>query len=149
MTIGEIIRHFREMRKLSQYDLADRCGMSRESIYNYERGYYFPSLMSATTIAEALEIPLDELVGRCSKVCSIGDEIYLLMPDEDEPGGVSVEVNRVTEVGEKHIFFSAFNPPEQDMGACIPISELGKSVFFAREQLDRVLDAKKLKGGAE
>ena len=148
MTIGELIRHFREMRKLSQYDLADICGMSRESIYNYERGYYFPSLMSATTIAEALEISLDELVGRCSKVCSIGDEIYLLIPGEDEPGGFSVEVNRVTEVGEKHVFFSAFYPPQDDMGVYIPISELGKSVFLAREQLDRVLEAK-MKGGAE
>lgn len=63
-TIGQSIKEVRKSRKLKQYQLADLIGVKHQSISEYERDIVTPSLMSAISIADALDVSLDELIGR-------------------------------------------------------------------------------------
>jgi transcriptional regulator with XRE-family HTH domain len=63
MNFSKIITECRKNKDLSQADLADASGVSREMISKYERGEAVPSLDAAKKMADALEITLDYLVG--------------------------------------------------------------------------------------
>lgn len=64
MTIGEAIRKAREARGYSMQKLAERSGINIITIYNWEHERASPTAYSLICVADALEISLDELVGR-------------------------------------------------------------------------------------
>ena len=47
--------------ELSQADLADRVGVTRQTIIAIEQGRYSPSLEMAFQIARAFNVPLDDV----------------------------------------------------------------------------------------
>lgn len=47
--------------EMTQSDLADRVGVTRQTILAIEQAKYSPSLEVAFQIARALEVPLDEV----------------------------------------------------------------------------------------
>jgi putative transcriptional regulator len=49
--------------EMTQADLADRVGVTRQTIIAIEQGRYSPSLEVAFRIAHALGAPLDEVFG--------------------------------------------------------------------------------------
>jgi len=51
----------RAERDLSQADLADRIGVSRQTINSIETGRYVPSTILALTLAEVFEKPVEAL----------------------------------------------------------------------------------------
>jgi len=53
-TVGATIKALRKIRRLTQQQLADRCGLSRVSITNIELGRQTLSERSLNSIAEAL-----------------------------------------------------------------------------------------------
>jgi putative transcriptional regulator len=55
------IKLIREELKLTQQDLADRIGVSRQTIYFLEKGKYNPSLTISFKIAEVLDRPLNDI----------------------------------------------------------------------------------------
>ena len=55
------VREFREARGLTQQELADLAGVSRQSIISIERGRYVPSLLLALKIARIFSCPTDDL----------------------------------------------------------------------------------------
>ncbi len=55
------IKEIRNKLCLSQQDLADRIGVSRQTIYFLEKGKYNPSLTISFKIAEVLNRPLNEI----------------------------------------------------------------------------------------
>lgn len=60
------LRNLRSIRKsqgLSQQDLADKARVDRGTISRLENFRQSPSLETATTLADALGVSLDELVG--------------------------------------------------------------------------------------
>lgn len=63
-TFGEKLRQERKKRGWSLGDLTRRSGVAKQSISRYENGVAFPNLMNALSLADALEISLDELTGR-------------------------------------------------------------------------------------
>ena len=63
LTIGENIRNFRKKNDLTQEDLADRLGVTYQSISRWENGATYPDLELLPAIAETLSITLDELLG--------------------------------------------------------------------------------------
>jgi transcriptional regulator with XRE-family HTH domain len=65
---GQRLRELRLARKLTQTQLAERCGSSYPFISNLERGVKVPSLTMVLRLAEALECRVYELV----KVFDIG-----------------------------------------------------------------------------
>lgn len=58
------LRAARELRGLSQSDLAQRAGLLQSAVSHYETGSRRPSFTNLRRIAEAMEVTTDYLVGR-------------------------------------------------------------------------------------
>ncbi len=60
----KVTNHIRSLRfaagEMTQADLADRVGVTRQTIIAIEQGRYSPTLEMAFRIARALGVPLDE-----------------------------------------------------------------------------------------
>jgi transcriptional regulator with XRE-family HTH domain len=61
-TFGRSIRRLRKQRGLSQEDLAEASGMSRNYVSDMERGVRNPGLLALVALAKALRVSLRELV---------------------------------------------------------------------------------------
>ena len=59
--IGSRVKQFREELNLSQLELANLVGVSRQTIYYLERGSYNPSLTISFKISEILKKPIHEI----------------------------------------------------------------------------------------
>ncbi|MDJ0978341.1 MAG: helix-turn-helix transcriptional regulator [Erythrobacter sp.] len=58
------LKVLRAEREWSQQDLADRLGVSRQSVNAIEKGRYDPSLPLAFSIAEVFELPIEAIFSR-------------------------------------------------------------------------------------
>ncbi|EQK47041.1 helix-turn-helix family protein [[Clostridium] bifermentans ATCC 19299] len=61
MNIGANIKKFRKEKALTQKDLAEITGISISAIEKYERGRLNPSLGKIESIANALDVTIQEL----------------------------------------------------------------------------------------
>ena len=64
LTIGQAMKAARKRSGLSQYRLSSLTGITREAISNYERDITNPQIFTVCAIADALNMSIDELVGR-------------------------------------------------------------------------------------
>lgn len=62
MKLGEKITKLKKLKKMSQVELAEKTGISRDAISKYERDGVLPSVEYAKRIADALGVSLDYLV---------------------------------------------------------------------------------------
>lgn len=65
----------RELRDLSQTDLAERAGMMPAAISQFENGSRTPSFESVVKLANALDISADYLIGRNYEPISVGPTV--------------------------------------------------------------------------
>ena len=63
LAIGENIRNFRKKNDLTQEALADRLGVTYQSISRWENGTTYPDLELIPAIADVLAVTVDELLG--------------------------------------------------------------------------------------
>ena len=63
LAIGENIRNFRKKNDLTQEALADRLGVTYQSVSRWENGTTYPDLELIPAIAECLAVTVDELLG--------------------------------------------------------------------------------------
>ena len=61
ITVKNRVKELRDGRAWTQQELADRVGVSRQSINSIERNRYVPSLELALLFAAVFEIPTDEI----------------------------------------------------------------------------------------
>lgn len=61
LNIQNRVREMRLARELTQEQLADAVGVSRQSINSIERGRYVPSLSLALQLARAFRCPVDDI----------------------------------------------------------------------------------------
>jgi transcriptional regulator with XRE-family HTH domain len=59
--IRQGLRDCRELRGLSQSELAERTGLKPSAISHFETGQRAPSLANLVRLADALDVPLDTL----------------------------------------------------------------------------------------
>lgn len=59
-TIRNRIRELRAMREMTQQELADRVGVTRQTIIAMEQDKYSPSLETAFKVALTLGVPLEQ-----------------------------------------------------------------------------------------
>ncbi|MDE6834740.1 MAG: helix-turn-helix domain-containing protein [Ruminococcus sp.] len=89
-SIGRNIRHFRNLKNISQESLAEKTDLSTNYISMIERGEKIPSLTSLINIANALEITADMLLcdlitkSYCVKNSVIMDRISELPKKEQQ-----------------------------------------------------------------
>jgi putative transcriptional regulator len=60
-TVGNRVKALRTERRWTQEQLAERVGVSRQSINSIERNRYVPSLPLALKFAREFELPTDEI----------------------------------------------------------------------------------------
>ena len=63
MTFGERLRTERLARNMTQNELAEKVGLRARSIYNYEKRIHYPYPEHMKKLADALEIPVERLLG--------------------------------------------------------------------------------------
>jgi putative transcriptional regulator len=61
MTVKSRIKEIREELGMTQIELADQVGVSRQTIYFLEKGTYNPSLTVSFRISEVLKKPLNKI----------------------------------------------------------------------------------------
>lgn len=64
MKFGDILRRKREEHRMTQADLAERLGVSRQNVSNYETGYKIPPLAVVVAAADVFRCSTDEMIGR-------------------------------------------------------------------------------------
>lgn len=63
-TFAANLRAFRARIDITQAELAARVGVDAQSIVNWEKGSYMPSLRTTVKLADALGVSIDQLAGR-------------------------------------------------------------------------------------
>lgn len=66
--LGERIKELRIAHKMSQVQLADRLGVSKQSISNWENGNIMPSIEMLLKIADLFSVTTDYLLGLESRI---------------------------------------------------------------------------------
>lgn len=64
LTIGESIKKARVERGYSRIRLADKAQITFQTLCKWEKGETYPNIFNLIPVADALNISLDELVGR-------------------------------------------------------------------------------------
>lgn len=77
--VGSRIKHARELRRLSQAQLAQKLGVTKQTISNYENGVRTPDFEMLDTLSCVLDVSMAYLVG------AIEEPRYYPKPNEDEP----------------------------------------------------------------
>ena len=67
-TFGQRLRRLRTEQGLSRAELAVKAGLGFNSVSNYERDAVWPTIFSASCIADVLGVSLDYLAGRTEHV---------------------------------------------------------------------------------
>ncbi|PZL78207.1 transcriptional regulator [Enterococcus plantarum] len=62
------IHVYRAMKRMTQQELADKVGVSRQTIIQLERNRYNPSLLLAHDIADVFEVPIEAIITFKTKV---------------------------------------------------------------------------------
>ena len=61
LEFGERLKQYRKARGLTQQELADLVGVSRQTIMQLERNRYNPSMLLAYSIARVFDVTIEEL----------------------------------------------------------------------------------------
>ena len=64
MTFSQRLSQARKARGMNQETLAHQVGVSRQAVSKWETGDALPDLPRLLALADALELPLDDLCGR-------------------------------------------------------------------------------------
>jgi len=76
----ERLKTARETKRLSQADLAERCGLAPTAISHFECGMRSPSLKNLIKLGLGLDVSIDWLVGRKSEEI-ISGRVYAYVDD--------------------------------------------------------------------
>ncbi len=84
--IGSKIRYFRELRKLSQKELASIIGVSNSRISNWEQGINRPDADTLVMLCKALNVSADELLDMDTLKMSLSpDERQVIIEYRNKP----------------------------------------------------------------
>lgn len=60
-TVTNIVQKLRTNRGLTQEELAERAGVSRQTVIAIEKGNYTPSVLLALKIARIFKVPVEDI----------------------------------------------------------------------------------------
>lgn len=75
MHFSKNLRELRARRDLTQEDLADKIGVSRQMVARYESGENYPEMDKAILIAQVLDCKLDDLIHSKAPVKTFGPHL--------------------------------------------------------------------------
>lgn len=97
MTLGDKITLLRKQKNLSQGDLADKIGISRDAIGKYERGDIMPTADKAKKMADLLGVSLDFLMSDKDKEETLvdADMLYRMQEVQKLPDSEKDKINSI------------------------------------------------------
>jgi transcriptional regulator with XRE-family HTH domain len=116
MTLGEKIKFYRTKLNLSQEELAHKCELSRNAIYNYENNKRTPTISTLELIAHNLNLYVSDLLEDVNSANLYSNRLGILKAiDKDIEKNVladkeksQVYENEMDEL-DKNYFFDLFN----------------------------------------
>lgn len=63
-TFGQRLHYVMSVRKMTQWEVADKAGISHATVSNLWRARHIPTLYTVNAVAVALGVPVDWLCGR-------------------------------------------------------------------------------------
>lgn len=63
MNLGKNIKKYRKEKGITQEDLAKKCDLSKNGLWNYENGKREPNIDTLNKIARALDVTIHDLIG--------------------------------------------------------------------------------------
>ena len=101
IAIGDRIRKYRELSRMTQEQLSESCSLSTGYIGHLERGTRSPSLETLVKISQILRVSLDDLVfGKTEKNNNM-IKILALTLEEKDPEKVKVFLKTVCALANK------------------------------------------------
>ena len=78
MKFGDNLKRVRKMRKISQEELADKLGVSRQSVSKWETGENYPSMTNIMCLCTIFKCKLNELVHEdMTDINSLDEEVKM------------------------------------------------------------------------
>ncbi len=62
MSLGQQLKKFRELKSLSQEDIAQKIGVTRQAVYKWENDKSYPDIDNLILLSELYNVTLDELI---------------------------------------------------------------------------------------
>ena len=83
MNVGETIRELRKSKNLNQDQLAELANLNRVTVAKYESGKIEPGAQALSRLADALDVTVDELLGREPVVSQESWDVEAAFSDPD------------------------------------------------------------------
>lgn len=114
MTLGNKIVELRKKRNLTQEQLSEKLGITRQTLSNWEKGITNPDIIQAKNIASFFKITLDDLTDNkleinCSKkniLCNLVNKNCNLDMLSDDYNEVFGKVCTILEANDEFVKFS-------------------------------------------
>lgn len=90
MEVGKKIREIRKEKKLTQKELGKACGIDEANIRKYENGKQKPKVENLKKIADALDVPIQILLGLSQDQTHViveDDKFGFIYPNSENPEG--------------------------------------------------------------
>ena len=101
IAIGDRIRKYRELSRMTQEQLSESCSLSTGYIGHLERGTRSPSLVTLVKISQILRVSLDDLVFGKTEINNNMIKILALTLEEKDPEKVKVFLKTVCALANK------------------------------------------------
>lgn len=101
IAIGDRIRKYRELSRMTQEQLSESCSLSNGYIGHLERGTRSPSLETLVKISQILRVSLDDLVFGKTEINNNMIKILALTLEEKDPEKVKVFLKTVCALANK------------------------------------------------
>ena len=101
IAIGDRIRKYRELSRMTQEQLSESCSLSTGYIGHLERGTRSPSLETLVKISQILRVSLDDLVFGKTEINNNMIKILALTLEEKDPEKVKVFLKPVCALANK------------------------------------------------
>ncbi|ATO47827.1 helix-turn-helix transcriptional regulator [Brevibacillus laterosporus] len=62
MSLGQQLKKFRELKSLSQEDIAQKIGVTRQAVYKWENDKSYPDIDNLILLSELYNVTLDDLI---------------------------------------------------------------------------------------
>ncbi len=161
--VGKKIAELRKNYNMTQFELADKLGISFQAVSNWERGNSMPDISKLPEIAELFQVSIDEILGKSNSFLNEvakGEKVSLTnFPESDvKEAAILIKPQKIKEM----IDISDFHPKvisallpfldskyvEELMNTC---KDAGKSIavflpFLSYEMIDELVMETKEKG---
>ena len=103
---GDMLKYLRKRANLTQQELADKVGLSRSRINNYEQGVREPDFETAEALADFFNVDLDTLLARAS--------LFSSKPYSDGEVDITSMLSKLSDDQLNDLFFQLISGRDKD-----------------------------------